>query len=94
MHKENPPTGGFCFGGNMAFFSSNDWRDRLRDASFRGVPFSVEDDEGSFGRRVQVHEYPNRDKPFTEDLGRATRRMTINAYQWQRAAHAHRYSFR
>ncbi len=27
-----------------------------------------------------VHEYPNRDKPFTEDLGRATRRMTINAY--------------
>ncbi|EPK6614876.1 DNA circularization protein [Enterobacter cloacae] len=64
----------------MAFFSSTDWRDRLRDASFRGVPFSVEDDEGTFGRRVQVHEYPNRDKPFTEDLGRATRRMTINAY--------------
>lgn len=64
----------------MAFFSLTDWRDRLRDASFRGVPFSVEDDEGTFGRRVQVHEYPNRDKPFTEDLGRATRRMTINAY--------------
>ncbi|HHA1437523.1 TPA: DNA circularization protein [Enterobacter hormaechei subsp. hoffmannii] len=64
----------------MAFFSLTGWRDRLRDASFRGVPFSVEDDEGSFGRRVQVHEYPNRDKPFTEDLGRATRRMTINAY--------------
>ncbi|WP_336212037.1 DNA circularization protein [Enterobacter sp. P82] len=64
----------------MAFFSSTDWRDRLREASFRGVPFSVEDDEGTFGRRVQVHEYPNRDKPFTEDLGRATRRMTINAY--------------
>lgn len=65
----------------MAFFSSTpDWRSRLRDAEFRGVPFSVEDDEGSFGRRVQVHEYPNRDKPFTEDLGRATRRLSINAY--------------
>jgi prophage DNA circulation protein len=65
----------------MAFFSSTpDWRARLRDASFRGVTFSVEDDEGSFGRRVQVHEYPNRDKPFTEDLGRATRRLSINAY--------------
>jgi len=64
----------------MAFFSSTDWRDRLRDASFRGVSFAVEDDEGTFGRRVQVHEYPSRDKPFTEDLGRATRRMTINAY--------------
>ncbi|EII8746123.1 DNA circularization N-terminal domain-containing protein, partial [Salmonella enterica] len=64
----------------MAFFSSTGWRGRLRDASFRGVPFSVEDDESTFGRRVQVHEYPNRDKPWTEDLGRATRRLTINAY--------------
>ncbi|BAN97989.1 phage tail/DNA circulation protein [Plautia stali symbiont] len=56
------------------------WKDNLRPASFRGVPFQVEDDEGTFGRRVQVHEYPNRDKPYTEDLGRATRRFTINAY--------------
>jgi prophage DNA circulation protein len=64
----------------MALFSPQGWRDRLRDASFRNVPFSVEDDESSFGRRVQVHEYLNRDKPFTEDLGRATRRLTINAY--------------
>lgn len=60
--------------------SGTTWRDNLYDASFRGVPFSVESDEGSFGRRVQVHEYPNRDKPYTEDLGRATRRLTINAY--------------
>ncbi|EJI2602650.1 DNA circularization N-terminal domain-containing protein [Salmonella enterica] len=36
----------------MAFFSSTGWRGRLRDASFRGVPFSVEDDESTFGRRV------------------------------------------
>lgn len=56
------------------------WKDNLRPASFRGVPFQVDDDEGTFGRRVQVHEYPNRDKPYTEDLGRATRRFTINAY--------------
>lgn len=56
------------------------WKDNLRPASFRGVPFQVEDDEGTFGRRVQIHEYPNRDKPYTEDLGRATRRFTINAY--------------
>ncbi|WP_338317914.1 DNA circularization N-terminal domain-containing protein, partial [Escherichia coli] len=60
--------------------SGTTWRDNLYDASFRGVPFSVESDEGVFGRRVQVHEYPNRDKPYTEDLGRATRRLTINAY--------------
>lgn len=62
----------------MAFETG--WRARLQSASFRGVPFEVESDEGIFGRRVQVHEYPNRDKPFTEDLGRAARRITINAY--------------
>lgn len=62
----------------MAF--STDWRSRLQSGSFRGVPFEVEDEEGVFGRRVQVHEYPNRDKPYTEDIGRATRRITINAY--------------
>lgn len=56
------------------------WRSRLRPASWRGVKFSMVDDEGTFGRRVQVHEYPNRDKPWTEDLGRATRRININAY--------------
>lgn len=58
----------------------SNWKDRLRPASFRGVPFQVEDDEGTFGRRVQMHEYPNRDKPYTEDLGRATRRFSISAY--------------
>ncbi|MGQ6394718.1 DNA circularization protein [Serratia sp. IR-2025] len=56
------------------------WKSRLQPASFRGVPFSVESDEGTFGRRVQTHEYPNRDNPYTEDLGRATRRFTISAY--------------
>jgi len=56
------------------------WREDLRSASFRGVPFEVEGDSGSFGRRVQVHEYPQRDKPWTEDLGRATRTFEITAF--------------
>ena len=64
----------------FSFSQNSGWRSRLRDASFRGVPFLLDDDEGTFGRRVQVHEYPQRDKPFTEDLGRATRRISINAY--------------
>ncbi|WP_276642879.1 DNA circularization protein [Siccibacter turicensis] len=56
------------------------WKDNLQDASLRGVPFKVDEDEATFGRRVQVHEYPNRDKPFAEDLGRATRRFSVQAY--------------
>jgi prophage DNA circulation protein len=56
------------------------WRDRLRKASFRDVPFEVEEDQGEFGRRVQTHEFPQRDKPYTEDLGRATRRFNITGF--------------
>ncbi|HFF7162766.1 TPA: DNA circularization protein [Yersinia enterocolitica] len=56
------------------------WKDKLLPASFRGVPFKTQDDEATFGRRTQTHEYPNRDKPYSEDLGRVTRRDTISAY--------------
>jgi prophage DNA circulation protein len=56
------------------------WKDDLLPATFRNIPFKVEDEDGSFGRRVQTHEYPNRDKPYTEDLGRGTRRFSITAY--------------
>ncbi|MFJ5162219.1 DNA circularization N-terminal domain-containing protein [Pantoea sp. NPDC088449] len=56
------------------------WIDNLRDASLRGVPFKVDEDEATFGRRMQVHEYPNQDKPCAEDIGRATRRFIVQAY--------------
>nr|WP_256489664.1 DNA circularization N-terminal domain-containing protein [Dyella lutea] len=49
----------------------------MRQASFRGVPFAVLGGDASFGRRVAVHEYPKRDKPYVEDLGRATRRIHL-----------------
>lgn len=56
------------------------WRDRLLPASFRGVPFRVEANEGTTGRRSVLHEYPGRDLPFTEDLGRKARGFTLSAY--------------
>jgi len=56
------------------------WKDRMQAASFRGVAFEVETDDGSFGRRVQVHEYPQRDKPYAEDLGRAAREFSITGF--------------
>ena len=37
------------------------WKDRLQDASFRGVPFKVEEESAGTGRRVETHEYPNRE---------------------------------
>lgn len=56
------------------------WRDKLQPASFRGVPFFVDGDDATFGRRTVVHEYPQRDKPWAEDMGRATREYSLQAF--------------
>ena len=56
------------------------WQDNLYAASFRGVPFAVESGDGSFGRRQAVHEYPYRDTVWVEDMGRATRRITLTGF--------------
>ncbi|HGW7256049.1 TPA: DNA circularization N-terminal domain-containing protein, partial [Escherichia coli] len=66
-----------------SYLSSNSrsgWREKLLEASFRGVPFKVEEESAGTGRRVETHEYPNRDKPYTEDLGKVTFRPSITAY--------------
>jgi prophage DNA circulation protein len=49
-------------------------------ASFRGAEFAVFDAEVLFGRRNVLHEYPLRDDPFAEDLGKKAREYTINAF--------------
>lgn len=55
------------------------WREQLRPASFRGVAFEVLTDSATFGRRTVLHEYPFRDKPFVEDLGRRARMLRVSA---------------
>lgn len=59
---------------------AGNWRDNVRTASFRGVPFGVFQSEVQFGRRNAVHEYPNKDVVWVEDLGRAARRVTFTAF--------------
>lgn len=56
------------------------WRENLRPASFRGALFHVEAGGPSGGRRVAGHEFPKRDRPYAEDMGRRGRRFTIAAY--------------
>lgn len=56
------------------------WTDRLQAASFRGVAFKVDGDDLQIGRRTVVHEYPGRDTPSVEDMGRETREYAITAY--------------
>ncbi len=56
------------------------WRERLLTASFRGVRFFVERDSNQSGRKTVVHEFPERDLPYAEDLGRDTRVYNISGY--------------
>lgn len=56
------------------------WKDRLRPASFKQAAFGVEAHSSEQGRRVVVHEYPGRDKPYVEDLGAKARGFTLRGF--------------
>lgn len=67
------------------------WREDLRrvkfsdgrtliGATFRGVPFFVEASERGGGRRTVKHQFPYRDDPFIEDLGRDARTFHVDGY--------------
>lgn len=56
------------------------WRDQRQPASFKGVTFEVTTDSQPAGPRTQVHEYPQRDKPFVEALGLKTREIKISGF--------------
>lgn len=56
------------------------WRDRLRPASFRGVPFSVVTVESEYGRRQVTHQAALVDTPTAEDLGRAADSFQVEGF--------------
>lgn len=57
------------------------WRELVQTvASFRGVSFYVDTAERSGGRRGVTHEYPFRDVPFREDLGRQAVGFTVEGH--------------
>lgn len=56
------------------------WQDDLIRASFGGAPFQVAAHEFQSGRRAAVHELPQRDLPFLQDLGRSPRTWRVSAY--------------
>lgn len=56
------------------------WRERLGPASFNGVEFHCELQVRASGRRIARHEFPKRDLPYSEDMGRSARTFTIGAY--------------
>lgn len=56
------------------------WKDKLTDASFRGVTFKVEVGGKSGGRRVAPHEWPKREVGYAEDMGKRLKRFRVTGY--------------
>ena len=57
------------------------WQDRLLDPSFRGIRFETRGhDAVGGGRRGPTHQYPGRDTPYGEDLGRVAQEFEVDAY--------------
>jgi prophage DNA circulation protein len=56
------------------------WRSNWRRAKFRGAEFHVETAVRESGRRVVPHEFPKRDLPYAEDMGRRQREFTVRGY--------------
>lgn len=56
------------------------WRDDLMPASFRNALFHCEGNARESGRRIVEHEFPKKDLPYAEDMGRMARSFTIRAY--------------
>jgi prophage DNA circulation protein len=56
------------------------WKTGWRQASYRGVPFYVEQGGKASGRRTVPHEYPKRDTWYAEDLGKRMFEFTVMGY--------------
>lgn len=56
------------------------WRKYLRRAKFRDAEFYVDTTVRDSARRIVQHEFPKRDVPYAEDLGRRAREITIRGY--------------
>jgi prophage DNA circulation protein len=56
------------------------WRKRLRPASFARARFHVEQQSRSSGMRTVIHEYPKRNIPYAEIMGRHAIRYQVTGY--------------
>ena len=59
---------------------NNPWRKALMPAMFRQAQFHVEVGSKESGRRIVVHEFPKRDLPYSEDMGRRAIEFSVRAY--------------
>ena len=56
------------------------WRNTLLPASFRNAHFHVEVGSKENGRRIVTHEFPKKELPYSEDMGRRAKAFSVRAY--------------
>jgi prophage DNA circulation protein len=56
------------------------WRAALLPAHFDGNLFHVDTGAREGGRRIVLHEFPKKDLPYAEDMGRAAGNFTVRGY--------------
>jgi prophage DNA circulation protein len=56
------------------------WRQKWKPAMFRNARFHVDAGVRESGRRIVTHEFPKRDTPYAEDMGRRAREITVRGY--------------
>jgi len=56
------------------------WKKQLQRGRFRDAEFLTESSDCELGRRIALHEFPLRDLPFAEDMGRKARAWTLEIY--------------
>jgi hypothetical protein len=65
---------------DLEYLNKPAWRRKLRLASFKGQPFYVDQQGRTSGRRTVVHQYPKRDLPYSEDMGREAIHYAMTGY--------------
>jgi prophage DNA circulation protein len=70
----------FSVGYGAAIGGLGPWSARLQPASWRGCEFAVREAPIKVGRRIVLHEYPYRDDPWPEDMGRASRMCRFSGF--------------
>jgi prophage DNA circulation protein len=64
----------------MSLLNTTPFAASLQPASFRGIPFQAVGATIRSGQRAAVHEYPYRDTPLTEPLGKSARQYVVEGF--------------
>jgi prophage DNA circulation protein len=56
------------------------WRRALMPASYNGARFHCEANARESGRRIVEHQFPKKELPYAEDMGRAARAFSVRGY--------------